>query len=173
MSYFSVLRQQSLAAILPLVGAVQAVAETPASLTLNLEQTVIAPSKDAVDIHVLIRIDGAPAPAIDLTTERLPLNLGLVLDTSGSMSDARKWEYALEAAYGVIERLNEQDRLSISTYSNNAKTLTAQDDLSRPEQLRAALAAIYPDGGTNISAGLKNNARLLSCLLYTSDAADE
>lgn len=162
MSYFSVLRRLSLAAVLPLVGAVQAVAEAPASLTLNLEQTVIAPSKDAVDVHVLIRIDGAPAPAIDLTMERLPLNLGLVLDTSGSMSDARKWDYALEAAYGVIERLNEQDRLSISTYSNNAKTLTAQDDLSRPEQLRAALAAIYPDGGTNISAGLKNNARLLS-----------
>ena len=152
------------AALISLLGAAaaQAAPTAPAVLSLDLEQAVIAPSDQPVDVHVLIRIEGLPAPAIDQDAERLPLNLGLVLDTSGSMSDARKWDYALEAAYGVIDRLGEGDRLSISTYSNAAKVLAAQDDLSRPDALRAALAALYPDGGTNISAGLMNNARLLS-----------
>jgi len=161
--HFSICR--SVAALLvPLFAAFTAQAGpiVPAALNLDLEQAVIAPSEQPVDVHVLIRIEGSPAPVIDQDAERLPLNLGLVLDTSGSMSDARKWDYALEAAYGVIDRLDEGDRLSISTYSNAAKVLAAQDDLSRPETLRAALAALYPDGGTNISAGLMNNARLLS-----------
>ena len=161
--HFSICR--SVAALLvPLFAAFTAQAGpiVPAALNLDLEQAVIAPSEQPVDVHVLIRIEGSPAPVIDQDAERLPLNLGLVLDTSGSMSDARKWDYALEAAYGVIDRLDEGDRLSISTYSNAAKVLAAQDDLSRPDALRAALAALYPDGGTNISAGLMNNARLLS-----------
>ena len=165
MSRVTLFHRLALAALLPLFCVANAQAQTtaPATLRLDLEQAVIAPRDDAVDLHVLIRIDGAAAPVIDPTIDdRLPLNLGLVLDTSGSMADARKWDYAREAAYKVIDRLSTEDRLSISTYSNRAKVLAAQDDLSRPEALRSALAALYPDGGTNISAGLKNNARLLS-----------
>ena len=151
------------AAVVPVLGAAPALAnEPPANLVLDLEQSVIAPSTGPVEVHVLIRLDGRPAPAIDVEAERQRLNLGLTLDTSGSMDEARKWDYALDATYRVIERLNEEDRLSITTYSFKANALAAQDALGRPESLRNKLAAIYPDGGTNISAGLKNNARLVS-----------
>ena len=164
-------RRALFAALLPVIGATTTAGlgagpafanESPATLRLDLEQSVIAPSTEPVDVHVLIRLDGRPAPVFDAEAERQLLNLGLTLDTSGSMADARKWEYALDATNRVIDRLTGADRLSITTYSYQASALAAQDDLSRPEALRAKLAGIYPEGGTNISAGLKNSARLVA-----------
>lgn len=86
--------------------------------------------------------------------ERMPLNLALAIDASGSMGGG-KLNAAKEAALGIVERLNELDHLSIVSFSSDVVThiraLTTSP--SNLEQLRNEIRAIGTRGMTNLSAG--------------------
>ena len=55
--------------------------------------------------------------------QRTPVNLVLVIDRSGSMSDKGKIEYAKEAAKQIIAGLNKEDRLAVVAYSTEVELL--------------------------------------------------
>ncbi len=87
------------------------------SINLNVEATPLrekAPMESASEMDFLIRIT-APERA----TEKLrpQLNLGLVLDRSGSMS-GRKIGKAKEAACYCVDQLLETDRISITIFDD-------------------------------------------------------
>ncbi len=112
----------------------------PASLTL---QCAVDVSEDA-----------------DASTERRPVDLALVLDTSGSMEQAMP--LLKRATLGVLERLGPQDRLTVVTYSNGARVIYR--GVPRQEgatALQQAVAALYASGGTNLSAGIELAAQTL------------
>jgi Ca-activated chloride channel family protein len=86
---------------------------------------------------------------------RSPTDLVVVLDRSGSMS-GEKIESARQAIRELVGRLGPEDRFALVTYSNDAALAVAPaaaDDDARGAWLQA-IAAIQPDGGTNMSSGI-------------------
>src|SRR5215472_9883096 len=54
---------------------------------------------------------------------RLPLNLGVVIDRSGSMYDERRLEFVVEAVKFLADNLNDQDKISIVAFADKAKVI--------------------------------------------------
>ena len=95
------------------------------------------------------------APAAPHRMERLPLNVAFVLDRSGSMSDARKFDLAREAVQQALGTLRETDRFSLVVYDNVIDVLTPSTSAtsSARAQALAALATITPRASTNLTGG--------------------
>ena len=54
---------------------------------------------------------------------RLPLNLGVVIDRSGSMYDERRLEFVIEAVKFLADNLTADDKVSIVAFADKAKVL--------------------------------------------------
>ncbi len=105
----------------------------------------------------LVRMElaiGAAAPALAGAPVRVPTDLVIVLDRSGSMM-GDKILHARAAVRALVEGLDAVDRFALVAYSDVAVPLIP---LSAPGGARArwlaAVESITPDGGTNLSSGL-------------------
>ncbi len=85
---------------------------------------------------------------------RTPVNLVLVIDRSGSMSDRGKIDYAKKAAKEIVNRLASNDRLSIVAYSTEVQVLFPMQTLKNKELAISAVNSLYPSNSTNLSGGL-------------------
>jgi len=82
-----------------------------------------------------------------------PLNLSLVLDTSGSMSGAKLQN--LKSAVGwVIDHLSPQDNLAITLFDDEVHPLVPSTPVTDRSALREKIDAIREAGGTAMSKGL-------------------
>jgi Ca-activated chloride channel homolog len=86
-------------------------------------------------------------------TERVPLNIALVLDRSGSMM-GDKLEYCKKAAQFVVDNLDADDRVSVVIYESGVKVLVPSTKASNKEQLKRMIAGINVAGGTCMSCGM-------------------
>ena len=77
---------------------------------------------EATILDVLVRIT-PPLPEIHVL--RPPVNLGIVLDRSGSMSEGRKMDHAREATVFAIRQLLPTDRVSITVFDDQVETISA------------------------------------------------
>ena len=85
----------------------------------------------------------------------LPLNVTLVLDGSGSMSDGNRVEIAREAAEAIRSSLGRDDRMSIVHFDDEVKRqFMVKDDRPNGRAIRRSIEGLQPDGGTNVQAGL-------------------
>ena len=110
--------------------------------------------------------------------ERKPLNLVVVVDTSGSMEDRfteyyydeepgrrtrevnrsapRKIEAARQAVLAMTDRLNEADRLGVVRFSNRASVVRPMSRVTgNGSTLRDQVGSLRADGGTNLDAGMR------------------
>lgn len=78
---------------------------------------------EAVTLDILVRITPALPEAL---SSRPRLNLALVLDRSGSMSEGKKMAHAREAAIHVVGQLLPTDRVSIVAFDNFVETIAPE-----------------------------------------------
>ena len=94
----------------------------------------------------LVYEDDKPLEVTHFSAERVPVSLGIVLDSSGSMA-GEKWDAALEAIDRFLTSLpDEQDEFFVERFSADPELVHEwTHDRSR---INRALARLRPNGGT-------------------------
>lgn len=95
-------------------------------------------------------------------SERLPVHLAVVMDTSGSMGGKGKITNARMAASELVELLGEDDTMSLVTFSDKAEVLIETTGAAEASRMQRLISGIKPGGGTNLYDGLTKGQALLS-----------
>ncbi|MCE9522100.1 MAG: VWA domain-containing protein, partial [Alphaproteobacteria bacterium] len=124
----------------------------PLRSNVQLDQpTVMAGGKTVV--YAVVSYEG-----IDLNpgavTERPPLNIALVLDRSGSMSDEGKIEYLKRAAKLAVDRLGPKDTLSIVEYDDQITVMWPAQRVRNLGEVKGMIDRLDPRGSTNLAGGM-------------------
>lgn len=85
---------------------------------------------------------------------RIPLNLSLVLDRSGSMRSEKKLDYLKQACDMLLDNLRPSDYLSVVAYSTDVETLQKSGKLEHKEIVRKKIRDLTPTSSTNLSGGM-------------------
>ena len=101
---------------------------------------------------ILARI-GFQAP--ELRDDGRPLNVTLVLDSSGSMREGNRVEIARAAADSIRRSLRDEDRISVVHFRSDViHELTVENHAPDSREIRDSINRLSPDGSTNVQAGL-------------------
>src|ERR1700730_15077480 len=89
---------------------------------------------------------------------RLPLNLGVVIDRSGSMYDERRLEFVIEAVRFLADNVAPEDKVAIVAFADRAKVIVGQDEIHDKAAVRSAIEDIdllEIGGGTQMALGMR------------------
>lgn len=120
---------------------------------------------------------GMPQKVSRFTTERRPLRVGIVLDTSLSMAKGERLASAQQAALGFLESLAPGDEGMVVTF--NERVRVTQDFTSDRALLGEAITATTAHGGTALYDAIWRTSRMLRDLdarrviVFLSDGRDE
>jgi Ca-activated chloride channel family protein len=89
---------------------------------------------------------------INEKAHRIPLNLSIVVDHSGSMQ-GEKMEYAKKAAKEIINRLSPDDYVSVVIYDDNIEVIQASVQVLDKAMIIHKIDKILSDGSTNLWGG--------------------
>ncbi|HXG71605.1 MAG TPA: VWA domain-containing protein [Gemmatimonadaceae bacterium] len=133
------------------------------TLSLRTDRSLIRGAASSTR-YVLATISAPEAPP---RSDRLPVNVALVLDRSGSMSGEQKFELARKAAEQAIHMLSSEDRFTLVVYDETIDVLVASS-LATPDAKRRAVEAlntIRPRGSTDLCSGwLRGCEGIAACL---------
>jgi Ca-activated chloride channel family protein len=95
-----------------------------------------------------------------VTGAKMPLNFGLVLDHSGSMSGA-KLDSLKQAAKLAVGQMGPQDLVSIVIFDDKAQIVAPSQPVLDGRDLKTQIDGIRAGGGTAISRGMEHGLREL------------
>jgi Ca-activated chloride channel family protein len=136
--------------------------------------SVIAPAKESQSIMLSVETDRPILQADEKQTayvrvgltgcpdrerkERVPVNVAIVIDKSGSMASDRKIENAKEAALLAVDRLDHSDILSVIAYNHQVEVLVPATKLTDKRAVRDQIRRLNADGNTALYAGVQKGA---------------
>jgi len=90
---------------------------------------------------------------------RLPLNLAIVIDRSGSMYDERRLEFVVEAVKFLARSVAPEDKVAVVAFADSARVIVEPDQLHNNSVLNHALGQGLDDleigGGTQMALGMR------------------
>ena len=118
-------------------------------LTATLNRKHIRPGRKAT-IYLLLDLEAVETKPKE---SRLPLNLGFVIDRSGSMS-GEKLHYTKQAVQYAAGHLATSDTASLTVFDEAVEVLYPAQPLTLRDEFKAMVTRIFPGGCTNLSGGL-------------------
>ncbi len=136
-----------------MVGCASAPKDVPSLMAWDVEASNrYVPAGDTSTQMVHLDIEAQKPPG---EQQRIPLNLSLVLDHSGSMNGTQM-EDAKQAVLYMLRQLHPEDTVSVIAFSSEVKVLQSQEfweDVDRLE-LNAKIADLGPTGTTAMQEAL-------------------
>jgi len=122
---------------------------------MRVPEIKLIPLREAVNtehpttLDLLIRII---PPELEETVERPSLNIGFVIDRSGSMN-GQKIEYARQAAIYAVDQLLTTDRVSVTIYDDEIETIVPSMLAVDKASIIRKISRIYNRGKTALHDG--------------------
>ena len=104
--------------------------------------------------HVRIALTGFKLPS---SKQRMPANIAIVIDKSGSMNGP-KIQHARQAAVQAVNRLLDTDIVSVITYDNSVNVVVPATKASDRNEIVTKINTIQASGGTALFAGVSKGA---------------
>jgi VWFA-related protein len=114
--------------------------------------------------NFVVTDNGVPQPLESVSLDTVPLNLMMVLDTSGSLEGERLTNL-IDAVNGLVKTLRAEDAAALMTFSEPVRLAVKTTHDRAP--LLAALAGLTADGSTSV-----NDAIFLGLQMRPPDAGD-
>ena len=149
------------------------------TMRVNLQSYLSDPNIDAQINSSQRQLSLAISASSDRASS-VPLNLCLVLDCSGSMSE-KPLEMVKQAAINIIEKLKRRDRISVVAFDRQAKVVVPNQLVTDIESIKRRIRLMVADGGTSIDEGLRlglkevaaHNQHCVSRLFLLTDGENE
>ena len=127
----------------------------------------LVPATGSADRYLRVQLT---APESARSGSRLPLNLALVIDRSGSMSGS-KLEKAKEAAIFCLRNLTGADRVAVVAYDDDVRVVAPSRALTpgAKAQVIAEVRGIVSGGSTNLGGGWLTGAQEVANHLHAAN----
>lgn len=120
------------------------------TLTTGLENDFY--QADSLNKTIHFYVEARLSKFLNSDARRIPLNISIVIDRSGSM-EGIKMGYAKKAAKGIIDQLQQDDIVSVVMYDTYVDTVQSPTNVIDKEKIKSRIDRITPRASTNLWGG--------------------